>query len=37
MRHVDLDSKEAVDQAAYSRTKVRLGMALSVVDELAVA
>lgn len=36
MPHVDLDSREGVYQAAYSRTKVRLGMALAVVDELAV-
>lgn len=36
MRGVDLNDREAVYQAAYSLTKVRLGMALAVVDELAI-
>ena len=34
MRGVDLNSREDVYQAAYSRTKVRLAMALAVIDEL---
>ena len=34
MRGVDLNSREDVYRAAYTRTKVRLAMALAVIDEL---
>ena len=34
MRDVDLNSREEVYRAAYSRTKIRLILALAVLDEL---
>ena len=37
MRDIDLNSREDVYRAAYSRTKVRLAMALAVIDELTAA